>query len=92
MPFLSKTCTYGILAALYVASKDENKFVSIREISEELNISFHFLTKILQILTHENIMTSYRGPRGGVALVKDINKITILEKLCLLIFTPDSVG
>jgi Rrf2 family protein len=78
MPLLSKPCTYGILAVLYVASKGEKKFVSIREISEEINISFHFLTKILQILTRGNIMTSYKGPKGGVALAKDIEEINIL--------------
>jgi Rrf2 family iron-sulfur cluster assembly transcriptional regulator len=79
MILLSKTCNYGIRAALYVASKDNQQFVPIRQIARDLNISFHFLTKILQLLTQKNIMTSYRGPNGGVILAKPANDITIYD-------------
>jgi Rrf2 family iron-sulfur cluster assembly transcriptional regulator len=75
----SKTCNYGVRAALYVATKDQQEFVSIREISEKLNISFHFLTKILQTLTQAGIVTSFRGPRGGVALAKSAREISLLD-------------
>lgn len=79
MLLLSKTCNYGIRAALYVASQQDRQFVPIREIAQELNISFHFLTKILQILTQKNIMNSYRGPNGGVSLAKSADQITIYD-------------
>jgi len=79
MVLLSKTCNYGIRAALYVASKNDQQFVPIRQIAHELNISFHFLTKILQLLTQKNIMNSYRGPNGGVTLAKPANAITIFN-------------
>ncbi len=75
----SKACNYGVRAALYVAMQDHQEFVSIKEISEKLNISFHFLTKILQTLTQNNIMTSFRGPKGGVALVKPAREISLLD-------------
>ncbi|MEJ2635156.1 MAG: Rrf2 family transcriptional regulator [Calditrichia bacterium] len=76
---LSKTCVYGLRASLFVATMEERKFVPIREISEKLDISFHFLTKILQILTQNDIMHSYRGPNGGVSLSRPAEQITILE-------------
>lgn len=79
MLLLSKTCNYGIRAALYVASKNNEKYVPIRQISDDLKISFHFLTKILQILTQKNIMVSYRGPNGGVSLARPASEITIME-------------
>ena len=79
MLLISKTCNYGIRAALYVASKTDLQFVPIRKISADLKISFHFLTKILQVLTQKNIMASYRGPKGGVSLAKPPSSITILE-------------
>lgn len=79
MLLISKTCNYGIRAALYVASKKDLKYVPIRKISEDLKISFHFLTKILQMLTQRNIMVSYRGPNGGVSLGKAASSITILD-------------
>ena len=50
-----------------VAHREEGAFVSIRGMAEELGISFHFLTKILQTLTQQGFLQSYRGPNGGIA-------------------------
>jgi Rrf2 family protein len=76
--FLSKSCVYGLRAVLYVALKGEDGYISIGKISDELNISFHFLTKILQKLTQKQILNSYRGPYGGVSLGKSSQDITLL--------------
>ncbi len=75
----SKACLYGLRAALYIATVEEKKYVSIREISERLDISFHFLTKILQSLTQKGIMVSYKGPKGGVALAKPADRILLKD-------------
>ncbi len=76
---LSKTCNYGIRAAFYIALNSERPYVPIREISEELGISFHFLTKILQILTQHDIMVSFKGPNGGVSLARPAGEIHLIE-------------
>ncbi len=78
---LSRACNYGILASLYIAKEERTKtgYTSIRHLSEELNISFHFLTKILQTLTAEGILHSHKGPKGGVMLARNADEITILD-------------
>lgn len=76
---LSKPCSYGIRAAIYIATQKNKQYVSIKEIADTLNISFHFLTKILQILTKKGIVNSVKGPKGGVTLRKKSNEITILD-------------
>ncbi|MBS1538726.1 MAG: Rrf2 family transcriptional regulator [Bacteroidetes bacterium] len=76
---LSKSCIYGIRAAIYVASVEGNQFMSIRQIANKLDISFHFLTKILQTLTLDGIMNSYRGPNGGIMLARDANSIMLID-------------
>jgi len=77
---LSQTCSYGIRAAIYIAShKQEREFVPIREISERLDISFHFLTKILQILSREGLLVSSRGVKGGVRLARPPEEISVLD-------------
>lgn len=85
MAILSKSCVYGLRAILYIsASSDENEeetFHSIRVISETLDISFHFLTKILQTLTAAGLLQSYRGPKGGVRLARPETDITLLDVL-----------
>ena len=65
---LSNKCQYALRAALYLANHQNDGLISIKEISEKLDISFHFLTKILQQLTNEQIIESQKGPKGGVKL------------------------
>ena len=77
--FLSKSCIYGMRAAIYIASVKGNQFLSIREISDKLDISFHFLTKILQKLSQDGIMNSYRGPKGGITLARSSDSITLFD-------------
>jgi len=77
---LSKACSYGILASLYLAKKNKGKeYISIRDISNDLDISFHFLTKILQTLTENGLVVSLRGPKGGVTLAKDAKETTLYD-------------
>lgn len=85
MGLLSKRCEYGLRAVLFLVSQRERRpYVSIREISEALDVSFHFLTKILQQLTEGGLLTSYRGPTGGVALAREARSVTVLHLIeCL---------
>ena len=76
---LSKSTEYGIRATLYLTSLKQDGYVSIRAISDELDISFHFLTKIFQKLTQAGLLQSFRGPRGGVALARPATQITLMD-------------
>jgi len=55
---LSESCEYGLRASLYLASLDEEGCVPISTISEELDISFPFFTKIFQKLNDAGLLTS----------------------------------
>ena len=76
---LSKSCVYGLRAALYLASKEKEEFTPIKPMSERLEISFHFLTKILQQLTAEGILESFKGPNGGVRLKKSGTEVQLID-------------
>ncbi|SMO48457.1 RrF2 family transcriptional regulator [Fodinibius sediminis] len=76
---LSKSCVYGLRATLLLASNQNGNYTSIKELSEKLDISFHFLTKILQQLTAVDLMESLKGPKGGVRLSKSGEEITLLD-------------
>lgn len=66
-------------AALYLASRSDNEYISIKQISKDLDISHHYLTKILQQLSNADLMESQKGPRGGVRLKKDEDELTLVE-------------
>lgn len=76
---LSKRCIYGIQAVLYLASQKQDGYVSIRQISDSLGLSYPFLTKVLQQLTGRGLLRSFRGPNGGVALAKQPEDVTLGE-------------
>lgn len=76
---LSYSCIYGLRATVLLAGKQGEGFVTIRELSDELDISFHFLTKVLRRLTNSQILESYRGPNGGVKLNRNAADITIQD-------------
>ncbi len=76
---LSKSCVYGLRATLYLASKEKEEFIPIKRMSEKLEISFHFLTKILQQLTADGLLESFKGPNGGVRLTKAPQKIALID-------------
>ena len=82
MAVLSKSAIYGIRATLYVAlaeEQNEHPHTSIRKIADDLDISFHFLTKILQTLTQQGIVGSTRGPKGGVHLATPTQEVSLLD-------------
>jgi Rrf2 family transcriptional regulator, iron-sulfur cluster assembly transcription factor len=82
---LSKASVYGLRALVYLASeKDRTGYLSIGEISEKLDISFHFLTKTFQTLTQHGILESYRGPNGGIALKKPADQIFLSDIVHIL--------
>lgn len=76
---LSKGCEYGLSAVLFLAARSEDGYVPIRTISSRLDISYPFLAKVLQQLTRQGILTSMRGPNGGVALGRPAEQIALKE-------------
>lgn len=93
---LSKACVYGLRAALYLAVNEGDKYTPIRPMSESLEISFHFLTKIMQQLTAKGILESYKGPNGGIRLTRPGNEIPLMEIVLAIdgsdLFTECALG
>lgn len=76
---LSKTCTYGLQGAIYIALQPTGRYIPIGTIADALNIPFQFLKKIFLVLTQAGILISYRSPKGGVALARPADAITLLD-------------
>jgi len=83
----SKACEYGIKASIFIAvNSSENRRVSPKEISEEIDSPQAFTAKILQALVRNNIVKSVRGAYGGFEIDKD--KIATI-KLSQIVFAID---
>lgn len=68
---LSKSCEYAIRSVLSVAihqKSDTHKSIGIKQLSENLQIPLHFLGKVMQNLTRQQILKSVKGKNGGFFL------------------------
>jgi len=93
----SKTCEYGLRAAIYIAQQSKlNNKVSLSKISEEINSPQAFTAKILQQLTRNNIIKSVKGPYGGFTVEEDKMATKLSEVVSVLdgdsIFTGCGLG
>jgi Rrf2 family protein len=93
---LSKACEYGIRAVLYLTDGPKGTYVPIRSISDALGIPYHFLAKVVQTLAQADVLTSSRGPNGGIALARPASQIALKEIVVALdgerIFTECVLG
>jgi Rrf2 family protein len=77
---LSNSCRYGIRAVVYIASKKKaDGNIGIKKISEALDLPTPYLAKILQQLARHKILHSSKGPNGGFSMLRDPQKITLLN-------------
>ncbi|MCX6074692.1 MAG: Rrf2 family transcriptional regulator [Campylobacterales bacterium] len=76
---LTSACQDTIRAAVWLSTKPKGEFHRIQEISESLELPFHFMAKSLQKLVHAGILISQRGASGGVALAQSASDITLLS-------------
>jgi Rrf2 family protein len=74
----SRACEYGLQATLLIASREGTR-VGIREAAAELGIPPHFLAKILQTLSEQGVLTSFKGVHGGYTLARDARRIRLLD-------------
>lgn len=70
---LSTRSKYGLRAICYLAENEDKGYISVSEISTNLNLSENYLEQLIRLLKKENIVKSARGPKGGYKLVKDID-------------------
>ena len=75
----SRQCEYAIQAVLYLAMKPHDGKTSIKELTRQLEIPYHFVAKILQDLGRKGLLVSLKGPSGGFALARQPGEITLLE-------------
>ncbi|MDI6767125.1 MAG: Rrf2 family transcriptional regulator [Bacteroidota bacterium] len=75
----SRQCEYALQAIFYLALKPHGELTSIRDITDKLEIPYHFVAKILQDLTRKKLLRSHKGPSGGFSLGKSAKDITIFQ-------------
>jgi Rrf2 family transcriptional regulator, iron-sulfur cluster assembly transcription factor len=76
---LTRACGYAVRAAVFLAKHAQDGFVPVHEMSRVLDISPSFLSKIVRELSRSELIESYRGPNGGVALARPAESICVKD-------------
>ncbi len=76
---LSKKAEYALMAAKYMALKNSSGYSSAKEISENYQIPYQLVAKVLQNLVKSDIAFSAKGMNGGFALAKKPELISIID-------------
>lgn len=81
MPNVLKISEAASLAlhTVVLLAVDTAKLYTTREIAELLGVSEAHLSKVMQRLVKEGIVSSIRGPKGGFSLAADPAKTSLLE-------------
>src|SRR5262249_7560855 len=77
----SRSSGYAIQALTYLASQPSGRLVGAREIATSLDIPMPFLWKILRKLSHQKLVRSFKGVRGGYELARPASSIRMSEIL-----------
>ncbi|MCX2837404.1 Rrf2 family transcriptional regulator [Salinimicrobium sp. MT39] len=82
---LSSSSKYAVNAVLYLAvHSNEQKKIRAKEIAEAIKLPSPFLSKLLQSLSRENIISSSKGPTGGFYLTAKALKTPLIEVINII--------
>ena len=62
---------------VYLYNNNNNNYIKVKYIANECNIPIQYLAKIVQKLRHNEMISSIRGPSGGIKISKNAGSITI---------------
>src|SRR5690606_13909092 len=78
----AKACEYGTRAAIYIAEQSlEDRKVSLKEVAEAIDSPEAYTSKILQLLSHNQLIISEKGPAGGYRSEEHTSELQSRENL-----------
>jgi Rrf2 family protein len=80
MSFISTGVEYGLHCLMYLADSSGGvREASVRDLAELQGVSGEYLAKLFTKLAKAGIVTATEGVRGGFALARGADRITVLE-------------
>ena len=80
----SRTSHYALRALMYLSRSKGRPYVKIEEVARNEDIPRNYLAKIFQILIKKGMVDSCLGPKGGVKLSADSQRISVADVLTVI--------
>ncbi len=81
---ITKETDYGVLLLTQLAREPGSVSMSARELSERSGIPLPMVSKILKLLARGGVLSSQRGPKGGYALTRRPDRISVADVVTAL--------
>ena len=79
MMLFSKSMIQGVYILCYLSRQDKDQVTPAGPIAEAMNVPPEQAAKVLQTMTRAGLVRSERGRRGGYALAKSLEQLTLGE-------------
>ena len=79
MMLFSKSMIQGVYILCYLSRQDAGRVTAAGPIAEAMNVPPEQAAKVLQSMTRAGLVRSERGRRGGYALAKPVERLTLGE-------------
>ena len=81
---LTKKTDYALMALHHMGYMASQPLANAKEIAETYHIPVEMMAKILQTLSRDGIIVSVNGPKGGYALSRPPEAITVAEVIAAI--------
>ncbi|TBR26424.1 Rrf2 family transcriptional regulator [bacterium] len=76
---LSKSARYALMGLVHLAARPQEGLVLVEAAARALELPPSYLAKLFQRMARKGLLTSHRGPRGGYALARAPEDITLAD-------------
>lgn len=76
---ITRRADYAVRTMVDIASQEEGSMALTSEVAARQGIPAPFLAKIVLALTQANLLRSYRGAGGGLALAQPASQVNLLQ-------------
>lgn len=75
---ISKLADYATVVMVHF-TRYQQTLLTAKQVSEQTGLKLPTVSKLLKILTASNLLVSYRGTKGGYALSRDAEAISVAD-------------
>lgn len=76
---INKKIEYALIVLNHLESQPSDETVTARQISDKYTTPFDTTAKVMQTLSHHDVLKSQQGIKGGYKLNKDLSKYSYID-------------
>lgn len=88
---INRKIEYALIALKHMSHKNPGQLTSAKEICDIYKTPFDPTSRVLQIMTQQEILQAEQGAKGGYQIIRDLSKIS-LSDLSLMIVGPIEIA